>query len=378
VKPCMKTKVAYIISDIDKAIAFEWIAEYLDQEKFQLYFLLITKDQSDLQRYLEARGTFVKHIGYSGKKDLFTVWRKVYAALKQIEPDCVHCHLQMANLTGLTAAKFAGVRKRIYTRHHSTLHHIYHKKGVLVDRLINAISTKIVAISPVVETVLVKMEKVPERKVVLIPHGFELAEFEGVEPDRIASFRARHNLLGKSPVVGVISRYTEWKGIQHIIPAFKQLRGTYPSACLLLLNARGDYKGAIEKLLKLLPSDSYREIEFENDIAAAYKTMDVFVHVPIDDHSEAFGQIYVEALAAGIPSVFTISGIAKEFVKDQENAFVVPYKNEQAIGDAIMKIVTDVELSASLSKRGRDDVKRLFGVDKMIKALQNLYEGQAC
>ncbi len=44
------------------------------------------------------------------------------------------------------------------------------------------------------------------------------------------------------------------------------------------------------------------------------------MHVTIGKHYEAFGQIYVEALAAGIPSVFTLTGIAPEIIEHEHNA----------------------------------------------------------
>ena len=69
--------------------------------------------------------------------------------------------------------------------------------------------------------------------------------------------------------------------------------------------------------------DRYTEIVYETDMPALYKTFDVFVHVPVEPHFESFGQVYVEAMASGIPSVFTLAGAATEFVRDGENALVV-------------------------------------------------------
>src|SRR5256885_4070776 len=42
------------------------------------------------------------------------------------------------------------------------------------------------------------------------------------------------------------------------------------------------------------------------------KLLDVFVHAPIAPQVEAFGQVYVEAMAAGVPSVITRAGIRSE------------------------------------------------------------------
>ncbi len=135
-----------------------------------------------------------------------------------------------------------------------------------------------------------------------------------------------------APVIGVVARYEILKGIQCIIPAFRRLLEDFPDAKLVLANAYGHYAHQIRRLLRgMLPDHSYCEIQFEPDPVALYSSFDVFVHTPLVAGYEAFGQVYVEALAAGLPSVFTPSGIAAEFITDQLNAHLVPFQDSDAI-----------------------------------------------
>ena len=127
-------------------------------------------------------------------------------------------------------------------------------------------------------------------------------------------------------------------------------------------------------MLESLPSKNYRLISFEKDVAAAYHVMDIFVHVPIDNHSEAFGQIYVEALAAGVPSIFTLSGIAPDFIVDNKNAMVVPFKNSEGIYQAMLKILKDESLAENLKQEGYKSVTGKFDLARMINQLEVLYE----
>ncbi|MBY0424108.1 MAG: glycosyltransferase family 4 protein, partial [Cytophagales bacterium] len=172
----------------------------------------------------------------------------------------------------------------------------------------------------------------------------------------------------------VISRYTHWKGIQYTIPAFKELLKKYPEAVLVLANAQGEYANEIQHLLSELPNDSYREIRFESQLGALYSLFDVFVHVPIDEHSEAFGQVYVESLAAGVPSVFTRSGIANDFVQDGWNALEVPFQDSASIAVAIERILTDENLRTHLISHGKALAMERFGLNRMIDSLEKLYE----
>jgi glycosyltransferase involved in cell wall biosynthesis len=367
-------KITYIISDVSKSLAFEWIAEALNKKKYLLSFILLNEENTDLEDFIRTHGFEVHRVACGGKKDWLKAIGKTYRLLKKIKPAIVHCHLIQANIVGLSAAKLAGIKKRIYTRHHSSLHHVYFPKGVWLDKWSNKMATHIVAISEGVKKILRDWEKVPESKIVLIPHGFLLNEFSNIDEGRISTCRNRLGLEEGRFVVGAISRFTKWKGVEFIIRGFKEFLEKEPNAFLVLFNAKGDYEQQINKELEHLPANSFKTILFENDIAACYRLMNAFVHVPIDEHSEAFGQVYVEALAAGVPSVFTLSGIAHDFISHGHNALVVPFKSPGAIALALQKIRTDKLLCDALIENGKKDVAALFGISRMIHSLETLYE----
>jgi len=365
--------VTYIVSNINKSLAFEWITNYLNKDLFNLNFIILNSQESELERFLIKNKIKVFRISYFGKKDIIKSIYRVYKFIKQNQTEIIHTHLFDANIIGLTASYVAGVKKRIYTRHHSDYHHLYHPRAIKYDKFINYLATDIVAISHVVKDVLINMEMVNESKIHLIYHGFKLVDFNNCTEVSIEEVRQKYNSQKLYPVIGVISRQTEWKGIQFIIPAFQKLLNKYPNALLVLANASGDYKKEIQSLLKLVPKKNYVEIEFEKDIFSLYQLFDVFTHVPISNSVEAFGQTYVEALASAVPSIFTLSGIANEFIVDRENALVVPYQNSDAIYNAIIELLSNAELRIKISSIGKQDVHKLFQLNKMIEKLECLY-----
>ena len=367
-------KVTYIISNINKALAFEWIATFLSN-RYELSFILLNPGDSELETFLKQKQIPVERITYSGKKDIPKAFLKTYRYLKRNRPHCIHAHLFDASLIGLTAGKLAGVKKRIYTRHHSDYHHTHHPHAVKYDKFTNSMATDIIAISAVVKDILIEQEQVPKQKIHLIHHGFLLQDFIAPAATAINRIKQRYNPQQQKPVIGVISRYSEWKGLQYSIPAFEQLIKDYPNALLVLANARGDFKHEIQKILEKIPKKNYIEIDFESDIFALYQLFDVFIHVPKNKTIEAFGQIYIEALAAGIPSVFTVSGIANDFITDRENALVVPYKDSAAIYKAVKEVLEDKQLAQKLVSNGKKDVLEKFDLTRMITDLDKLYGG---
>jgi glycosyltransferase involved in cell wall biosynthesis len=366
--------LVYIISDIDKALAFEWIATRIDRTRYRLSFVLLNPGDSALERFLTEQGIEVYRISAASKQQWpLALWR-LYRFLRARRTDIVHCHLFTASILGLMAAKWAGVPQRIFTRHHSDFHYRYFPKGVRWDKLCNKLATDIVAPSGVVKDILVHRDQASASKVHIIHHGFDLDYFARVPESLKQLMRGRYNADGRSPVIGVISRFTELKGIQYIIPAFHRLLDQYPGALLLLFNARGDFAPELNRqLAETLAPEQYKTIAFEQDLAAVYSLFDVFVQVSIDKDIEAFGQTYVEALASGVPSVCTLAGIAGDFIVDGLNAMVVPYKDADAIYGAMSLLLRDDALRDKLIGNGKTVVQELFDVSAMVNGLQRLY-----
>ena len=371
-----RKRVSYCISLIDKSLGFEWLAKYLDRTLFDAHFILYQSGKSQLSEYLQRVGFPVTIIFYRGKKDLVTAfWKTIFVWLKK-RPQIVHCHLFDASLIGLAAAWLLRIPKRLHTRHHGTLHHQYHPKAVWYDRFINAISTQIIAVSPSVKETLVRLEYVAPSKVIIIPHGFDLATFTQARSSTTQKLQEKYQLLTHSPVVGVISRFTHWKGIQYVIPAFKKLLAEYPAAKLVLANAQGDYEADIRQLLATLPPQNYVCIPFEPDVATLYHCFDVFVHVPVDPHSEAFGQIYVETMLAKVPMIATLSGVALGLLEHKKNAWVVPYQDHESIYEGLKNVITQPDLREILVENAYSLAIQKFDIQTMIGSLTDLYQAK--
>lgn len=369
----MKKKICYIVSDIDTSHLIDANIRYLNPEKYEVTAIFLGSFVPKLHETLKAEGYSVKFFECRGKIDIIPLIFKISKVLGEIKPDLIHTHLFYAAIIGLTAAKLKGIKKRINTRHHSVEAHLYHPHAVYYDKYINALSTHIIAITDLVAKVLTEKENVSLDKIMVIHHGFDLKLFDEAY-NTATNLKEKYNLNEDYPIIGVISRYIHWKGIQYIIPAFKQILIKYPNAKLVLANAVGSYQSEILKLLQEIPVDRYCIIKFEQEVFDLYKSFDIFVHVPIGKDYEAFGQVYIEPLAMGIPSVFTLSGVANDFIEDKINALVVPFNDSESITKAVFSILNDEKLKQNLIENGINSVKENFSVENMIKNLEVVYQ----
>lgn len=370
----IRKKITYIISHVNYSNGFDWTSLFLNQEKFELSFIFIDISYPEMFQLFQERGHKVFFIPYSSKIDIPRVLLRLALAIRKIQPEIIHTQLFWASFFGLPVAKIMGIRNRIMTRHHSSYHIQNYPKMVKLDNFNNKMATKIVAISNTVKDILINIEKVPNEKVILINHGFDFNEMQPRSVMIMDDFKRKYKITNHYPVIGAISRFIEWKGIQFVIPAFKKLLAFYPNAKLVLANAKGNYSKELNSMLDTLPAESFIRIDFEKDVYSLFYLFDVFVHVPIDKDWEAFGQTYVEALACKIPSVFTLSGIAKEFITDEKNALVVPFCDQHAIFEAIVKILNEPKLRKQLQENGFQDVSKKFGIKTMIDNLEALYD----
>jgi glycosyltransferase involved in cell wall biosynthesis len=367
-----RKKVTYIIADINKALAFEWVADGLVERGIDLNVILLNANESELETFLIERNVRVCTLRETNYLRLFV---RLLIKLANGRPDVVHCHLRRAELVGIPVAFFLAIRKRIFTRHSSTYNHLYHPKGVWIDKIINWLSTDIIAISENVRTVLVDMEGTNESKIHLVYHGFDLHYFSNVGKSDVAALKIKHSIPDGRKMIGIIARYTWWKGYRYSLPAVAKFIKAHPEYCLLVANANGNNAKEIKALLEdCLESEDYVEIKFESNLAALYHLFDFYVHVPFDSQVEAFGQTYVEALAAGVPSIFTLSGVAAEFIVHERNALVVDFKNEMQIEEALIRLNGDEDLQKQLTRNGKDIV-HMFDLPVFLDKLRAIYLG---
>lgn len=366
-------KLCYIISEINKAVYFEQTALHLRAQHIDVSYILVNCTGGELHRFLSENGFTVHLIETAGilqSRKAIVTCKKI---LKESGITHIHCHLALANWIGLWAGRLAGVRFRIYTRHSGEPLNI-HWKERLIDSLQNRLATSIVAISKSIDTLLEK-QGVPAKKRVLIHHGFDLDRFSQPQEEEVRRISKDYNPEGQFPVVGVIARWQELKGIQYIIAAFRELLNSHPDALLCLFGAsnNADYSAQIAHLLEQVPERNVRVVSFENHVYDLYQLFDLYIHVPVNPDCEAFGQTYVEALAAGIPSVFTLSGVAREFISDGENALVVPFRDAESIHASMLQLLNDPVLYKKLKQNGPPSVREMFTFERYITQLKALY-----
>jgi glycosyltransferase involved in cell wall biosynthesis len=130
-------------------------------------------------------------------------------------------------------------------------------------------------------------------------------------------------------------------------------------------------------MLERLPRRSWRTVRWETFVDDLFPMFDVFVHVPEDRLSEAFGFVYVETLTTGTPSVLTNSGILYELDPARlEGISVVPFKDPAAIEAAMRRWVREritPERRLAMARVNTAYLNTVISVERKMERLYDFY-----
>jgi glycosyltransferase involved in cell wall biosynthesis len=125
----------------------------------------------------------------------------------------------------------------------------------------------------------------------LIPNGIDPARFAGVKGDRPA-FGLPENV----PVVLMVSALIESKRVLDGMRAVAPLDGVH-----LAVAGDGPLRGEVEALAAEILPGRFTRLTLPSDrMPALYRSVDAFLHMSLQ---ESFGNVFVEAMAAGLPIV---------------------------------------------------------------------------
>lgn len=125
----------------------------------------------------------------------------------------------------------------------------------------------------------------------LIPNGIDPTKFEAVAPDRPG-----FGLPSDVPIVLMVSALIDTKRVEAGIRAVARLPGAH-----LVVAGDGPLRKQVEALAaELLPGRFTRLTASAERMPALYGSVDAFLHMSL---FESFGNVFVEAMASGLPIV---------------------------------------------------------------------------
>src|SRR6185436_1958502 len=166
--------------------------------------------------------------------------------------------------------------------------------------------------------------------------------------------RRELQLRADEPVIGIIGRLTPSKGQLELLRAFKRVVSEIPTATLLIAGAPAfNQEDEYAELLRQAASDpgiSNRVLMLgaRDDVAALMPALDLLV---VNSSSEACCLVVLEAMACGVPVLATRTGGTPELIEHGKDGWLVPWRDEDGLAAAIMKLIREPDLRSRLVRQ---------------------------
>jgi glycosyltransferase involved in cell wall biosynthesis len=209
----------------------------------------------------------------------------------------------------------------------------------------------------------------PHRPVV-IPNPVEIAS-TGSEVR--GQFRAQYPELSDRRIVLFLSRIDPKKGIDLLLPAFREVLRQDPRAALVI--AGEGEPALVERLHRMASELGIADSVFWPGFlsgarrTAAFADADLFV---LPSYSENFGMAPVEAMGFGLPIAITDQvGIHKEV--SEAKAGIVTTVSSEAIASALLLLLREDGLRPEMGRNARRLAASRYSVEAVASRLRDLY-----
>lgn len=185
-------------------------------------------------------------------------------------------------------------------------------------------------------------------KLKILPRGLDTGLF--TPANRNPHFWSRY---GKKPdEVGLlyVGRVSREKNLDVATAAYEKIRAEGLPVRLLIVG-EGPY---LRELRKLVPDACYTGYLRGSELATAYASSDIFIFPSTTD---TFGNVVLEAQAAGLPCVVSNLGGPSELVEHGADGFVTRAFDVGSFADAVRVLCKDSALRKEMGAKGRERVQ---------------------
>ena len=145
------------------------------------------------------------------------------------------------------------------------------------------------------------------------------------------------------PVVTYVGRLAREKNLDLLLEAWQVLAPRHPGARLALVG-RGPLEDEIRE--RAIPGVELCGLVTGADLSAAYASADIFAFPSV---TETFGNVLLEAMASGLPSVVAAAGGVLDFAAHGRNTWLVAPGSVEAMVKGLERLIADSALRRRLS-----------------------------
>ena len=292
--------------------------------------------------------------------------------LIQWRPSVVHFFLPRTYILGSLLNFIPGKRILIMSRRSLSN---YQQENPILARIERCLHYKMDAVIANSEAVIrdLRKEGVAEDRLGLIYNGIEFEQFKNI-PLR-SSVRKSLGIGENTFLIVCVANLIWYKGHHDLIAALNSIKELLPTDwSILIVGGDSGIQARLQSFAEECGMTKYIHwLGVRTDIPEIYSAADIGV---LCSHQEGFSNSVLEGMASGLTMIVTDVGGNAEAVIDGESGIVVPPKNPEAIGKAILALAFDearrTKMGALASSRARHHFSLEACVNRYVKLYNSL------
>jgi glycosyltransferase involved in cell wall biosynthesis len=340
------------------------------------------KGESDSLHILEEYGVEPILLPEMKRKPNFFSDRKALIKIKDIiaeyKPDIVHTHASKAGALGRKAALDMKVPVVVHTFHGHVFHSYFGKVKTelykFIERKLAQKSTGIIAISDLQKKELVNTYKITtEKKVNVIPLGFDLKKFNQNLPEKRKNVRQKFEIGEDQVAVAIIGRLAPIKNHSLFLEIVAIVQNESDKKLVFFIVGDGELRDEIAQKVSELSKIGVdiRMTSWIKDINEFNAGMDV---ICLTSNNEGTPVSIIEAQASQVPVVSTNVGGVQNVMIDNETGFIVPKNNARIFADNLLVLIENEALRNEMGRNGWSFVKERFHFERLVKDMEYYYK----
>jgi glycosyltransferase involved in cell wall biosynthesis len=342
------------------------LASRLDSNRFRSIVLLPREEW--LSKNLRERGIGTFLVDSKAWHD-FRLPRGMARLVRQEKVDLIHSHLPGQNFYSCAVGFLTG-RKTVATYHGALeLAQSQGMRGAIQLGTVRRVADAVVVVCDLMGKMLQEI-KFPAKKIVRIYNGVQVEQFEVPSDGRL---RNELGLRNGTKIVGTVANLRQTKGYEYFVQAAGKVLAKAPDTRFVAIGDidQGIAAPLFETIKRLGIEDRFRFLGFRKDVPELLNELDIFVLASV---SEGFPLVALQAMAASRPMVVTRSGGPQEIIDDDQNGFLVPPADSDALAQKITELLRNPGRAGQFARAARAKVGNTFSIEKMIAEYEALYD----
>jgi len=296
---------------------------------------------------------------------LFASCLKLFKLIVVCRPYIAHFFLPLAYIVGAPISLLGGVPVLVMSRRSLNLYQAQHRFLSRLERILHHRMTAILCNSRAIFNQLVESDGCDPGRLKIIYNGIDISKIDQAPPAEA--------LQNRSLILVIVANLIPYKGHADLIQALASVRDRMPARWLLLCIGRDDgIRDELETQVRRLNlSEHILFLGERTDVESLLKLADIGI---LCSHEEGFANAILEGMAASLPMVVTDVGGNSEAVIAGQTGLVVPPKDPNALGNAIVELASDADTRKKMGLAGRRRAEDKFSIDRCVADYDAAYK----